>query len=62
MSQALVIASIERAGDHAAIVGVLIVLAAAGGLVYGLVRFAARSRAARTRSAPGSEADRRRDG
>jgi hypothetical protein len=62
MSQALVIASIERAGDHAAVLGVLVVLAAAGGLVYGLVRLAARSRAARARSAPGTEANRRRDG
>jgi hypothetical protein len=43
-SDALVIASIDRAGDHAAVFGVLLVVVAVGGLVYGLVRLVARSR------------------
>ena len=46
----LVIASIERAGDHAAIMGVLVGVAVVGGLIYGLVRLAGRARASRTRS------------
>jgi uncharacterized membrane protein YidH (DUF202 family) len=49
LSHAVVIASIDRAGDHAAVVGVLLVAVAIVGLVYGAVRFAARSRAGRTR-------------
>ena len=61
MSHALVLASIDRAGDHAAVVGVLVGIAAIGGLVYGLVRVAAKSRAARARSAPRPDADRRPD-
>ena len=44
------IASIERAGDHAAVLGVAVVIAAIGGLGYGLVRLVGRSRAGRTRS------------
>jgi hypothetical protein len=48
-TDALVIASIDRAGDHAAVFGVLVVAVAIGGLVYGLVRVAAKSRAGRTR-------------
>jgi hypothetical protein len=50
MSHALVIANIDRAGDHAAVLGVLVLVAAIGGMVYGLVRLAGKSRAARTRS------------
>lgn len=61
MSHALVIANIDRAGDHAAVMGVVVLVAAIGGLVYGLVRLAVRSRAGRTRSARGPETDRRPD-
>jgi hypothetical protein len=50
MSADLVMANIERAGDHAAVLGVLFVVVAVGGLIYGLVRLAARGRAARMRS------------
>jgi hypothetical protein len=49
-AQALVIASIDRAGDHAVILGVFVAVAAVGGLAYGLFRLVARSRAGRTRS------------
>jgi hypothetical protein len=49
LSQAIVIASIDRAGDHAAVVGVLLVVVAVGGLVFALVRLAARSRVGRAR-------------
>jgi hypothetical protein len=49
VSHALVIANIERAGDHAAVVGVLLVVVAIGGLIYGLVRLAAKSRTGRNR-------------
>jgi hypothetical protein len=49
MSAELVMASIDRAGDHAAVVGVLFVVIAVGGLLYGLVRLAARTRSARNR-------------
>jgi hypothetical protein len=56
MSHALVIANIDRAGDHAAVLGVLVAVAAVGGLIYGLVRLAARSRASRARSnRPGTD-------
>lgn len=48
-SDALVLASIDRAGDHAGVLGVLLVVVAIGGLVYGLVRLAARSRVGRAR-------------
>jgi hypothetical protein len=44
MSVELVIANVDRAGDHAAVFGVLLLAAAVAGLVYGLVRIAARSR------------------
>jgi hypothetical protein len=49
VSPDLVVANVERAGDHAAIVGVLALVAAVGGAAYGLVRLVARSRASRTR-------------
>jgi hypothetical protein len=55
MSADLVIASIDRAGDHAAVMGVVVAVAVVGGLLYGLVRLAARGRAAR------AGRDRRRD-
>jgi hypothetical protein len=48
VSRALVIASIDRAGDHVAVLGVLLVVVAVGGLVYGLFRLAAKTRAGRT--------------
>lgn len=48
-SVALVIAGIDRAGDHAAVFGVLLVVVAIGGLVYGLVRLVAKGRGARAR-------------
>ena len=38
------IASIDRAGDHAVVLGVLLLVAAVGGLVYGVVRIAVKSR------------------
>jgi hypothetical protein len=46
---ALVLASLDRAGDHAGVFGVLLAVVAIGGLVYGLVRVAAKNRAARMR-------------
>jgi hypothetical protein len=49
MSADLVIASIDRAGDHAAVVGVFFVVVIVGGLLYGLVRLATRTRSARNR-------------
>jgi hypothetical protein len=55
-TDALVIASLDRAGDHAGVFGVLLAVVAIGGLVYGLVRVAAKSRAGRT-----SKRDRRPD-
>jgi hypothetical protein len=58
MSHELVLASVDRAGDHAAVLGVVVLVAAAGALVYGLVRLAVRSRARRTPSARGPETDR----
>jgi hypothetical protein len=50
MSCGLTLANIERAGDHVVVLGVLVVVTAIGGLVYGLVRLAGKRRAARTRS------------
>jgi ABC-2 type transport system ATP-binding protein len=38
MRRELVIASIDRAGDHAGVLGVLVLVAAIGGLIYGLAR------------------------
>jgi hypothetical protein len=52
MATDLVIANIERAADHAAIMGVVVGLAIAGGLIYGLVRLAGRARASRTHRRP----------
>jgi hypothetical protein len=58
VSPDLVVANVERAGDHAAIVGVLALVAAVGGAAYGLVRLVARSRASRTRPERGPETHR----
>jgi hypothetical protein len=55
MSHAVLLANIDRAGDHAAVLGVLVLVAAIGGLVYGLVRLGVKSRA---RSARRAESDR----
>jgi hypothetical protein len=58
MGHWLVFASIDRAGGHIVIVGALVGIAAAGGLIYALVHRANKNRAARTRSesAQGPEA------
>jgi hypothetical protein len=58
MSLGLVIADATRAGDHAAVLGVLVLIAAVGGLIYGLARLVAKSRADRTRSDHSPENDR----
>jgi hypothetical protein len=52
MAAELVIATIERAGDHAAIMGVVVGVAVVGGLIYGLVRLAVRARGSRTHREP----------
>jgi hypothetical protein len=49
MATDLVIASLERAGGHAAVIGVVVVVVAVGAVLYGVVRLAARNRAARDR-------------
>ena len=56
MAHDFVIADVNRAGDHLLIVGALIVIAAVGGLVYGLVRLVGRRRASRTPSDCGPDA------
>jgi hypothetical protein len=61
MSLALVLASIDRAGDHAAVLGVVVAVAGVGGVVYGLVRIVVKGRARRTRPTPGPGSDRRPD-
>jgi hypothetical protein len=43
-----VIASIDRAGDHVVVVGVLAVVAALAALVYGLVQLVGKSRVGRS--------------
>lgn len=45
-----VLASIDRAGDHALVLGLVVLVAAFGGLVYGLIQLAGRRRAGRTSS------------
>jgi hypothetical protein len=62
VSADLVIANIERAGDHAVVMGVVFAIVVLGGLVYGLVRLASRSRASRPRTAPRTPRDRGSDG
>jgi hypothetical protein len=49
------IASLDRAADHAVVLGVLVLIAAMGGLVYWLVQLAARRRAGRAHSDRGPE-------
>ena len=58
MDPELVVSSIDRAGDHAVVLGVVAVIAAVVGLIYALVRLVGKSRAGRTRSerASGPEA------
>jgi hypothetical protein len=46
----VVIANLERAGEHAAPLGVVVLIVAFGALVYGLVRFAVGRRASASRS------------
>jgi hypothetical protein len=58
MSHAILLANVDRAGDHAAVLGVLVLIAAIGGMVYGLVRLAGKSRA---RAARDADIDRRPD-
>jgi hypothetical protein len=53
-SHTLVIASIDRAGDHAGVLGVVLAVAVVGGLLYGLARLVARSRTRAVRR-PGSD-------
>ncbi len=55
MAHGLVIANVDRAGGHIVIVGVLVVVAAVGGMIYGLVRLVGKNRAARTRSDHGAD-------
>lgn len=55
MSHALVIANVERAADHGAVLGVVVLIAAVGGLVYGLVRLVVKRRAGGPRSDRGPE-------
>lgn len=57
MSQALVIASADRAGDHIVVLGALVVSAAIGALIYGLVRLVKR-RSGGTQFDHGAESDR----
>jgi hypothetical protein len=44
------IASLDRAGDHAVVLAVLVLIVAVAGLVYWLVQLAARRRAGRAHS------------
>lgn len=61
MGHGLVLASehagdhLSRAADHAVLIGVALLIALVGGLVYGLVRLVGKSRAGRTRSDRGHE-------
>jgi hypothetical protein len=55
MTFGLLIADVARAGNHGAVLGVLVLIAAVGALVYGLVRLVVKSRAGRTRSDRGPE-------
>ncbi len=54
MASGLLIASIDRAGDHVAVLGVLVLIAAVGGLIYGLVHLL-KSRTGSTPSDRGPE-------
>jgi hypothetical protein len=46
---------LSRAADHAVVIGVALLIALVGGLVYGVVRLVAKSRAGRTHSDRGPE-------
>jgi uncharacterized integral membrane protein len=46
----IVLANIDRAGDHAVVLGVVALIAAIGGLLFGLVRLVGRARERRARS------------
>jgi hypothetical protein len=43
----LLLANVERAGDHAAALGVLAVVAVVGGLIWGVAHLVSKSRAGR---------------
>jgi hypothetical protein len=49
------IAAIDRAGDHAAVFGLLVLVAGVAGLIYGLVHLAGKRRADRAQSDQGPE-------
>ncbi|MGH2745913.1 MAG: hypothetical protein ACRDLY_10880 [Thermoleophilaceae bacterium] len=49
------LASIDRAGDHAMVLGLLVVIAAIGALVYGLVQLLRKRREGRTHAHRGRE-------
>lgn len=51
----LVIANVDRAGDHAVVLAIVLAIAVVGGLVYGLVRFVGNRRAGGARSDRGPE-------
>lgn len=55
------IASIDRAVDHAVVLGVLVLIAAIGALAYWLILLAARRRVGRARSDRGPEGTERPD-
>ena len=55
MTQGLVIAAVDRAGDHAAVLGVVLLIAVVGGFVYLVVKGRARS-GRDSKSDPGPEA------
>lgn len=58
MAQALIIANVERAADHGAALGIVVLVAAVGGLLYGLVRLLGKRRAGRPRAGRGPGTDR----
>jgi hypothetical protein len=53
MNAGLVIADVARAGGHAAVLGIVLGVAAVGGLVFALVRRASKARAGRARAGAG---------
>jgi hypothetical protein len=50
MATLVLFASLDRAGGHAAVVGLLVLIVVVAGLVYGLFQLVSRRRAGRTRS------------
>ena len=58
MSRGLVLADISRAGDHVMVFGVLALIAAVGGLAYGLIRLVGKRRAGRAASERAAPNDR----